>query len=111
MTGNAAAHPASRLLAFGAPAAGAAAEVFADEGGAAAGAVAAVFPAVVEQPSVGRIGPGLTNGVHGLLADLLDGLAQGGDAAFRHLAGETGGMPFESPEDFIGHPVSDAGKP
>ncbi len=97
-------------LAHGRPARGAAADVFADQGLLGARTAAAVFPAVVEEPGVGRIGPILADHLHRLRADLAERRMQLADRLRAERTGLGLRMKARAPQHLVGHPIADAGE-
>lgn len=108
-------------MAGGAPGGGAGGDGVAGEVGFAFGAGAAFFPTVLEQPvfgrNVGDVGAGreaIRGGGEVFFSDVFE-CAEGDEADFFsqwgrvEFGGGDAGVEAETPTDFIGHPVADAG--
>ncbi len=98
------------MLALRAPAGGASADLGALEVEAAAGACVVFFPAVMEEPGVRRVFPAFADGFEGLAGNLAGFFPEGGGFFRCEGAAAAGGEEAGAPEDFVGHPVADAGE-
>lgn len=98
------------MLALRAPAGGSSADLGALEVEAAAGAGVVFFPAVMEEPGVRRVFPAFADGFEGLAGDLAGFFPEGCGFFRREGAAAAGGEEAGAPENFVGHPVADAGE-
>lgn len=94
----------------GGPAGCATGEGFAYEGASGFGAAAPVFPAVVEEPRIGGRVPFSADDADGIAANGDGFVMEGGDFAGGEGASRAGGVDTRAPEDFVRHPVADAGE-
>ncbi len=77
-----------------------------------AGTEASVTPAMGDEPRFRRrVRPVSANDFQGGTANILHRFEQLRDSGFFDFACHSGRVPFQSPQDFIRHPIADAGKP
>ena len=73
------------------------------------GAGAAIFPAVVEEPSVWSVAPVGSDDAHGVAGDFFYGFVKAAGLLASQGLDAAAGADLGAPENFVGHPVADAG--
>lgn len=98
------------MLALGAPGGGPAADRFAAERRLMFWADTFGRPALVEQPGFGRVAKFGTDLLQRFTGDKAHFLMEAGELLGSQRCGSAGGRKAGAPKDFVGHPVTDAGK-